>query len=162
MPIDKGLNDISIEVESPNGIHTPAESAAAEQAADTMENHDLTELDERITRPDFFSFLDALDIDAALDNRDEEGFDECWMKASVLTAENERTTPRKDLHRINQIREKAFKLSYAATRYAELASCISDDFELIAKSLSLGKSDSWAINHLLNSYMKGIFPDKCG
>lgn len=63
-----------------------------------------------------------------------------------------------DIERINSLREKAFKLSFRVINNSEISSRISDDFELIAKSVVVGKDNSWAISYLWSSYKGGKFP----
>ncbi|MCL2410628.1 MAG: hypothetical protein FWC97_03195 [Treponema sp.] len=122
-----------------------------------MINNKLIEIDNYLSNPHFFDFLKSLEIDNALDLRDESEFDDCWMnefnslKNEVFQAD--------DIKFIDSLREKAFKNSYPATGGSELSAYISDDIEIIAKSFVAGKENSWAITYLWSSYKNGRFPN---
>ncbi|EJQ0795175.1 hypothetical protein NYD82_004332, partial [Cronobacter sakazakii] len=63
-----------------------------------------------------------------------------------------------DIAQIDSLREKAFKLSFRVINDSEIASRISDDIELIAKNIIIGKEDSWAVSTLWAAYKSGKFP----
>lgn len=44
-----------------------------------MINNKLIEIDNCLSAPSFFDFLKSLNVDSALDSRDEPEFDDCWM-----------------------------------------------------------------------------------
>lgn len=117
----------------------------------------LDELNEMLSDPHFFNFLNNLDIDAVLDMRDESSFCELWMKEFHMVEAHQDKISHSDLALINKLREKAFKLSYRIAEHSELSSYISDDIELMAKNITLNLHDSWAINDLLKAYQNGEF-----
>ncbi|POP43407.1 hypothetical protein CHU32_10025 [Superficieibacter electus] len=122
-----------------------------------MNNKLLIEVDEAMSAPKFFDFLKSLNVDNALDSRDQPDFDERWMNEfnalEIIRLKNS------DAVFIDLLREKAFKLSFKVINNSEISSCISDDVDLIAKSLASGNNESWALNYLWISYKNGIFPD---
>jgi len=91
-----------------------------------------------------------------LDKRDAIQFDDLWMQAFddidgfFLSAGDEKF--------LNSVREKAFKLSFRASGNLDIAGRVSDDVELIAKSMLAEKVDSWPVKVLWDSYKKGDFP----
>ncbi|MBN3567254.1 hypothetical protein [Burkholderia cenocepacia] len=116
----------------------------------------LIDIDVEISRSDFFDFLSGLDFDDMLDKRDAIQFDDLWMQAFddidgfFLSAGDEKF--------LNSVREKAFKLSFRASGNLDIAGRVSDDVELIAKSMLAEKVDSWPVKVLWDSYKKGDFP----
>ncbi|HDR2846341.1 TPA: hypothetical protein QCK30_004889 [Enterobacter sichuanensis] len=121
-----------------------------------MSNNNLAEVENFLSSASVFDFLKTLDADSALDSRDEPQFDDAWMK-EFNSLKNEGFDAG-DIERINSLREKAFKLSFRVINNSEISSRISDDFELIAKSVVVGKDNSWAISYLWSSYKGGKFP----
>lgn len=121
-----------------------------------MSNNKLAEIENFLSSASVFDFLKALDADSALDSRDESEFDDAWMK-EFNSLENE-SFDADDIEHINSLREKAFKLSFRVINDSEISSRISDDFELITKSVILGKDSSWVISYLWSSYKSGKFP----
>lgn len=121
-----------------------------------MINKNLSEIENWLSTPSIFDFLKSLNVDSALDSRDEPEFDDCWMK-EFNSLENENIQD-DDLAHINSLREKAFKLSFRIINDSEISSRISDDIELISKSVVAGKNDNWAISYLWSSYKKEKFP----
>ncbi|EAA7021871.1 hypothetical protein ACT7V1_001931 [Salmonella enterica subsp. enterica] len=121
-----------------------------------MINKKLAEIENWLSTPAVFDFLKSLNVDSALDSRDEPEFDDCWMK-EFSSLKNE-SIQDNDLAYINSLREKAFKLSFRVINDSEISSRISDDIELISKSFIFGKDNSWAISYLWSAYKKGIFP----
>ncbi|EOH6075083.1 hypothetical protein ACMAVI_003462 [Burkholderia cenocepacia] len=121
-----------------------------------MVNKILIDIDVEISRSDFFDFLSGLDFDDMLDKRDAIQFDDLWMQAFddidgfFLSAGDEKF--------LNSVREKAFKLSFRASGNLDIAGRVSDDVELIAKSMLAEKVDSWPVKVLWDSYKKGDFP----
>ncbi|EOC1306689.1 hypothetical protein QMW88_21850 [Cronobacter dublinensis] len=121
-----------------------------------MTNQKLNEIEKFLAKPDVFDFLKALYVDEALDSRDEPEFDKSWMgNFNLLKGENFDAS---DIAQIDSLREKAFKLSFRALNDSEVASRISDDIELIAKNIIIGKEDSWAVSYLWTTYKNGAFP----
>lgn len=121
-----------------------------------MSNNKLAEVENFLSSASVFDFLKTLDADSALDSRDEPEFDDAWMK-EFNSLKNE-DFDADDIEHINSLREKAFKLSFRVINNSEISSRISDDFELIAKSVVVGKDNSWAISYLWSSYKVGKFP----
>ena len=121
-----------------------------------MSNNKLAEVENFLSSASVFDFLKTLDADSALDSRDEPEFDDTWMK-EFNSLKNE-SFDAGDIELINSLREKAFKLSFRVINNSEISSRISDDFELIAKSVIVGKDNSWAISYLWSSYKGGKFP----
>ncbi|ESS40206.1 hypothetical protein P355_2958 [Burkholderia cenocepacia KC-01] len=121
-----------------------------------MVNKILIDIDVEISRSNFFDFLSALDFDDMLDKRDAIQFDDLWMQAFddvdgfFLSAGDEKF--------LSSVREKAFKLSFRASGNLDIAGRVSDDVELIAKSMLAEKVDSWPVKVLWDSYKKGDFP----
>ncbi|MGY5360273.1 hypothetical protein ACXFAT_20975 [Cronobacter dublinensis] len=121
-----------------------------------MTNQKLNEIEHFLAKPGVFDFLKVLDVDEALDSRDEPEFDNCWMDNFNLVKSENFDAP--DIAQIDSLREKAFKLSFRAVNDSEIASRISDDIEIIAKNLIIGKQDSWAVSYLWTEYKSGKFP----
>ncbi len=111
-----------------------------------MANKILTDIDVQISAPGYFDFLSGLEVDAALDRRDAKAFDERWMQwyreASSLKLAAD------DLALLDSIREKAFKFSFRTCRNSEIAGRVSDDVELIAKTMLAGTSEAWPLKTL--------------
>ena len=97
------------------------------------------------------------DIDELLDLRDEEIFDSNWI--NIFSKVNSETLVDEITQLINKIRELSFIKAYEYSESGDIASCVSDDFELISKCYILGLDDEW-INSLILSYANGVFP--CG
>lgn len=121
-----------------------------------MNNNKLAEVENFLSSASVFDFLETLDADSALDSRDKPEFDDPWMK-EFNSLENESFFA-DDIEHINSLREKAFKLSFRVINNSEISSRISDDFELIAKCVVIGKDNSWAIIYLWSWYKGGKFP----
>lgn len=121
-----------------------------------MANKFLIDIDAEISKPGFFDFLSGLDTDAALDKRDGDPFDGLWMQAfndvdNVAISADEKKF-------LDSIREKVFKISFRASGSSDVAGRVSDDIELIAKSMLAGMADSWSIKVLWDAYKRGSFP----
>lgn len=121
-----------------------------------MINSKLVEVDDKLSDSSFFNFLQCLNVDEALDLRDDPKFDTLWMN-EFNKLENESLSITERLN-VDTLREKAFKNSFKVINDSEISACISDDIELIAKNFILGKKDSWGINYLWDCYLKGVFP----
>lgn len=121
-----------------------------------MINSKLVEVDDKLSDSSFFNFLQCLNVDEALDLRDDPKFDTLWMN-EFNKLENESLSVTERLN-VDTLREKAFKNSFKVINDSEISARISDDIELIAKNFILGKKDSWAINYLWDCYLKGVFP----
>ncbi len=121
-----------------------------------MSNNKLNELLMKVNEPGFFDFLLHLNIDDALDKRDGNEFEMQWMSCfdklkDVFFSDD-------DTEMIDKIREVSFKLSFRVCGNSDISAYISDDFEMISKSLLLDNCEYWPINYLLNRYLKGEFP----
>ncbi len=103
--------------------------------------------------------FDSIDLDTILDCRDLPPFDSNWVKC-YNEIENElvkNPLSNEDLSTIDIIREKAFKAVSSLTSQHEIASYISDDFDLIAKSMALSSNNAFA-TVLYKSYCDGKIP----
>ena len=105
-------------------------------------------------------FSDPETNDDLLDARDGEPFDGEWMRcySAVQDIEVEGELQTKNVA-IDELREWAFKRAYGISSHAELAACVADDFELIARALQADYSDEW-LGALWQTYRAGRFP--CG
>lgn len=121
-----------------------------------MTNAYLLEMDAILSVPGFFDFLGDLDCDSALDSRDAEPFDTQWM-ASFDDVDGDLGAA-VDRPVVDALREKAFKLAFSASGSADVAACVSDDIELIARSRSSGRTNGWPTHVLWNAYRSGRFP----
>ncbi|MGL5681068.1 MAG: hypothetical protein ACRDC2_16025 [Plesiomonas shigelloides] len=119
-------------------------------------NIDLKALDDSLSTPRFFDFLKSINADDALDLRDSEPFDSLWMDCFNKITKEE--ISQDNIFIINQLREKSFKLSFHICHNAEISSRISDDIELIAKTMVSKSNDDWAITVLWENYRNGKFP----
>ena len=108
----------------------------------------------KIITPDMF--IDK-DIFKLLDLRDEIAFDSAWMTAFYKVEGQCVAEEIKSI--IDKIRECSFLCAYDASNSDEIASCVSDDFELLTKCYILGVNDFW-LNSVILSYSNHIFP--CG
>jgi hypothetical protein len=101
-----------------------------------------------------------LDYDAALDARDRDSeFDSEWVR---LSDEIERRWGVATIHAeaealVEDIRRESFLAVSRATQQHEIASYVSDDFELIVKGRLLGMEESF-LRQLWTVYERGDFP----
>lgn len=116
----------------------------------------LTEIESQLCTPTFFNFLQHIDLYSALDARDEADFDERWMAEFHRLSQT--AFPEEVNQLIDRLRELAFKGAYRTVQDADAAARVSDDVELIAKSLALGEEESWPTAFLWASYRRGEFP----
>ena len=123
----------------------------------------LESLKQLLLENQMFSFrgVDNETISEMLDSRDNEDFENDWLRVFHEIELREKLKPlqNQDLAEIEAIREIAYKYSFAKTQHSELASYIADDFELIGKSLFLDFNDEW-LNSLFLCYLQGLFPHK--
>ena len=119
----------------------------------------LNNLKEKIKNNDIInkSFFADYDVDELLDMRDDDEFDSEWMR--VYNILNEINIEDSEKQIIDRIREKSFILVYNLSESSDIASCVSDDFEIICKACISGYDDKW-LNSLIMSYVKNKFP--CG
>ncbi|MCA8106050.1 hypothetical protein SB394_13580 [Burkholderia sp. BCCIQ04A] len=116
----------------------------------------MNSIDAEISKPGFFDFFTGMDFDGLLEKRDAASFGDLWVQAfSEVDGLDLVVGDRKFL---DFIREKAFKLSFRASGNSDIAGRVSDDVELITKSMLAGKSDSWPVRVLWGSYKNRDFP----
>ncbi len=102
------------------------------------------------------TFFKNLVIDDFLDRRDSNAFDTRWISDSNKL--NNINFSTEDLAYIAQLREITFKFIDQITMNTELAAYLSDDIELIAKSIITEQKNSWAIQQLWKCYLQGTDP----
>lgn len=117
-------------------------------------NAHLLEMDAILSGPGFFDFLG--DVDCALTSREAEPFDICWMTAFDEIDGDPGAAL--DKAAVDALREKAFRLAFRASGNADIAACVSDDIELIARSRLSGCTDGWPTRVLWDAYRNGRFP----
>lgn len=119
----------------------------------------LNKLKEKIKNNDIInmSFFADCDVDELLDLRDDDEFDSEWMR--VYNILNQINIEDSEKQIIDSIREKSFLRVYNLSESSDIASCVSDDFEIICKACISGYDDKW-LNSLIMSYAKNKFP--CG
>lgn len=123
-------------------------------------DHAIDQLIHLLEKGDFFKpdFCKTLKVDLALDERDSDPFDTCWVSAfnevnaKFLAVKANSSVAEK----VNKVRELAFK-AIAVLSLGELAEYVCDDFELIAKAL-LVESKNSLVAALLEVYASGKFP----
>lgn len=121
-----------------------------------MSNDTLNQLLIKINEPLFFAFLLYINVEDALDKRDGNEFEKQWL--SWFNKINNICFSDESIKIINKIREVSFKLSFKVCENSDISAYISDDFEMISKSLLLNDTKSWPLDYLLNRYLKGEFP----
>jgi hypothetical protein len=99
------------------------------------------------------------DLDAILDRRDEEEFETPWFKCSErIQTTWEQASPDAAIRELmDEVRKQSFLSVSRATHQHEMASYVSDDFELISKSIALGLDDANAVE-LLSLYRREEIP----
>lgn len=108
-------------------------------------------------RMDFPELFAQFDPDDLLELRDEAVFDAEWM--GVFRQLEKLSYREADLQIINEIRKQSYLKAYQATNSGELAACVSDDFELVAKAYVSSVDNTW-LNAVILCYADGRFP--CG
>lgn len=121
----------------------------------------ISDLKEWIQSTAFINLISALgtdntNVDDFLDRRDSVTFEQKWLADFTLLEDVSYSADQ--LKSIDSLREITFKVIYQCTQNSELASYLSDDMELIAKSFSQQQSEIWTIQHLWLCYQKGIDP----
>ncbi|EHR8835721.1 hypothetical protein ABJ851_000600 [Shigella flexneri] len=109
-----------------------------------------------LDEPDFFAFLNQLNVDNALDLRDDSQFDERWM--CEFNTVQRRSYSDEVINVIDTLREKSFKLAFRITANSDISARISDDIELICKRMVMGEQQSWSVKGLWSCYCNGQFP----
>ena len=103
------------------------------------------------------TLFENCDIDELLDMRDDEEFDSEWIR--VYNILNKAKIENYEKKKIDNIRENSFLKVYDLLQSSDIASCVSDDFEIICKAYIICYDDVW-INSLIMSYINEKFP--CG
>ena len=114
--------------------------------------NNLQELNSLLLESNLLNFtnLDNETVDEMLDSRDSAEFESDWLK--VFQTLEEKQFSADNLAAIENVREIAYKKTFAATNCSELAAYVADDFEMIAKSLLSDYTDEW-LNGLFLSYL---------
>ncbi|MEE6032942.1 hypothetical protein [Avibacterium paragallinarum] len=102
-----------------------------------------------ISETNFFNFMEKINEEDFFNLREDESFESEWLENF-----NDLKKVKLDddlVEIINQIREISFKNTFLYTQNPEISSYISDDFELISKSLLLNE-DNWILKHLWKAY----------
>ena len=103
-------------------------------------------------------FVDK-NLDLILDKRDGKPFDQDWIasykRIEAIWSDYEASDELIDL--IEEIRKESFLAASRATSQHEIASYISDDFDLISKYIALSAEDSF-VGNLLSIYMEDRIP----
>lgn len=112
----------------------------------------------RAITPEYYEFLRELNEEEALEGRKEPEFDQQWVAEFERLEKSREQLSEQELAAIHSLREQAFKQSYRVMSSPDVSAYISDDLELIAMSLLLGETSSWALQTLKLSYDEGQFP----
>ena len=99
------------------------------------------------------------DLDDILDQRDASRFEQSWLECSerIRVSWEAETPSAGDAELVAQLCKESFLVVSRATQQHEIASYVSDDFELIGKSITLGMDDPYA-TVLLDSYRRREIP----
>jgi hypothetical protein len=138
-------------------IARPGNSRARESVV--VSTDDLQRLSGKLDAAMIGRAVGAIEIDAALDERDETSFEKAWNSCYDTVSPSESRLDDAERALITSICERAFKLTFAATDHPELAGCVSDDFGLIAGALVCDLEDAFAA-YLLDEYMEGRLPSR--
>lgn len=108
-----------------------------------------------LVSPDYYANLNC---DEALDQRDScREFGSEWMRVHRLTESRWGSDQSVLKIKIDTIRKESFLLVSEATNHHEIASYVSDDFDLISRYSVLGIEDTF-VDQLWRSYQSGAFP----
>jgi len=106
-------------------------------------------------RPDYYA---GFVCDDALDQRDSSGpFDSDWSEVFNATKERWRDVSSEVRAQVEEIRREVFLVVSKATHQHEIASYVSDDFDLICRCKVLAIEHP-IIEHLWLAYQSGTFP----
>ena len=112
----------------------------------------LKRLNEKILNNDFFDkkYLQEIDIDELLDLRDDNEFDDEWVR--VFEKTKEYSIEIETVKQIDEIHENVFKKIYNFTESSDLAAYISDDFDLMCRAYIIELNDQWLakVAHIYN------------
>ena len=100
-----------------------------------------------------------IDLDSILEIRDSDPFDSEWISCYDEIKEIIEKTPLSNEQHalVDELRKAAFIAASKATGQHEIASYISDDFELISSAIFSGFSNE-ILSRLLKSYKSGVLP----
>ena len=101
--------------------------------------------------------FDQADMDELLDLRDAPAFDAAWMR--VFNRLKDLSCPGTDREIIDEIGKASYLKAYEVSKSSEIASCVSDDFNLFARAYVASISDRW-LNSVMLKYAGNTFP--CG
>ena len=99
------------------------------------------------------------DLDDILDERDKAEFEDRWLECSerIKAAWDSKAVDEATMNSMDEVRKESFLAVSRATQQHEIASYVSDDFELISKSIALDLNDPYA-TELLETYRSGKIP----
>ncbi len=99
------------------------------------------------------------DLDGILEQRDEDPFDNDWITSynNIDEMWSNFQAPDEIIDLIEEIRKESFLTTSRATQQHEIASYVSEDFDLISKNIVLKVSDSF-VESLLFIYMADSLP----
>jgi hypothetical protein len=106
------------------------------------------------------AYFSELDCDAALDARDgDSGFEAAWVRLykQIERRWNEATISESLRSVAEDIRRESFLAVSRATRQHEIASYVSDDFQIIVRGRLVGETDLF-LEQLWCVYERGKFP----
>lgn len=100
------------------------------------------------------------DLDEILDRRDKESFEKKWIESHRLVEArfSESSQPHEIKEKIEEIRKESFLATSRATEQHEIASYVSDDFDLIAKNIALELADPF-LDSLFKIYIQDKLPE---
>ncbi|WP_230947532.1 hypothetical protein [Burkholderia territorii] len=113
-------------------------------------------MDAMLSGTGFVDFLGDVDCERALTRRAAQPFDVCWMTAFDEIDGDPGAAL--DKPAVDALGEKAFTLVFRASGNADVAACVSDDIELIARSRLSGCTDGWPTRVLWDACTNGRFP----
>lgn len=122
----------------------------------TEKQKKLQELLEDVLTERLFS---GVEVDELLDMRDAMPFDQQWVDARQELTKTRLMNSLSEQEKgwIEQIRERAYFLTYEKSGDGELAGYVSDDFEMIAEAVCTKQKQPW-IYALLDQYISGKIP----
>ena len=99
------------------------------------------------------------DLDDILDERDKTEFEKHWLECAerIKAAWDSKAVDEATTNSMDEVRKESFLAVSRATQQHEIASYVSDDFELISKSIALDLNDPYA-TELLETYRSGKIP----
>lgn len=106
--------------------------------------------------------VEGIDLDKALDDRDQAVFDQEWLRVfhQVEELKKERMEEyNKAKLECDKYRQEAYIRIYNACENSDISACVSDDIGLIYDAEFLQYSDVW-LDALISSYQNIVFP--CG